>query len=166
MSESTKEHWYLQTARSIALVDRAWCGGKVLLYAIPPEKALTIENLSIHFKATFDSGITIGSRIVKRISIVDKMPLLYDSNADLTYYRYMDVNIAADAVTRKVDIKLDLSHLLKKTNAKYREFVDSDSAGGFTYVMIEPDDSLIGNSNIGRIDLWKIDAQFTTQGTR
>lgn len=166
MSESTKEHWYLQTARSIALVDRAWCGGKVLLYAIPPEKAITIENLYIHFKATFDASIPSGNRKIKRISIVDKQPLFYDSNNDLNYYRYMDVNISADPTTRKVDIKLDLSHLLKKTNAKYREYVDSDSAGGFTYVMIEPDDTLIGNNNIGRIDLWKIDAQFTTQGTR
>jgi len=166
MSESTKQHWYLQTARSIGLANRSWCGGKILLYVIPPEKAITIENLYIHFKATFDVSVASGSRIVKRISIVDKQPLLYNSNSDLNYYRYIDLNLAADAVTRKVDIKLDLSHLLKKTNAKYREYVDSDSAGGFTYVMIEPDDSLIGVTNIGTIDLWKIDAQFTTQGTR
>lgn len=165
MSESTKSHWYLQTARSIAMANRSWCGGKILLYVVPPEKALTIENISIHFKATFDAGIASGSRKIKRIAIVDKQPLFYDSNSDLNYYKWMDVNIPADA-NRKVDIKLDLSHLLKKTNAKYREFVDSDSAGGFTYVMIEPDDSLIGTINIGTIDLWKIDAQFTTQGTR
>jgi hypothetical protein len=166
MSETTKEHFYLQTARSVALVDRAWCGGKVMLYAVPPEKAISIENAYIHFKATFDVSVPIGNRKVKRIAIVDKQPLLYDSNADLNYYRWIDVNVVADPVTRKVDIKLDLSHLLKKTNAKYREYVDSDSAGGFTYVMIEPDDSLIGNNNIGRIDLWKLDAQFTTLGTQ
>lgn len=166
MSESSKQHFYLQTARSIALANRSWCGGKVLIYPIPPEKAISIENLYMHFKATFDASVSSGSRIIKRVAIVDKQPLLYNSNSDLNYYRYIDLNIAADPTTRKVDIKLDLSHLLKKDNAKYREYVDSDSAGGFTYVMIEPDDSLIGNNNIGTIDLWKIDAQFTTQGTR
>jgi hypothetical protein len=165
MSQSSKQHFYLQTARSIALVGRSWCGGKVLLYAIPPEKAISIENLYIHFKATFDVSVAAGSRKIKRIAIVDKEPLLYNSNDDLNYYRYIDVNISAD-VNRKVDVKLDLTHLLKKDNAKYREYFDSDSAGGFTYVMIEPDDSLMGTINIGTIDLWKIDAQFTTQGTR
>lgn len=166
MSESTKQHWYLQTARSIAMVNKSWCGGKVLLYVIPPEKAITIENMYIHFKATFDASVSSGSRKIKRIAIVDKKPLFYDKNNDLNYYRWIDLNIAADPVTRKVDIKLDLSHLLKKDNAKYREFVDSDSSGGFTYVMVEPDDALIGVTTIGTIDLWKLDAQFTTQGTR
>lgn len=165
MSESTKNHWYLQTARSIALADRAWCGGKVLLYVIPPEKAITIENMYVHFKATFDSGVAVGSRKIKRIAIVDKKPLFYNSNSDLNYYRYLDLNISADA-NRKVDIKIDISSLLKKDNAKYREAFDSDSAGGYTYVMIEPDDSLLGTINIGRIDLWKMDAQYTTLGTR
>lgn len=166
MSESTKSHWYKQTLRSIALVNRSWCGGKVLLYVIPPQKSISIENLYLHFKATFDSSVPSGNRKVKRIAIVDKMPLFYDSNADLNYYRWMDVNVAADPTTRKVDIKLDVSHLLKKDNVKYREYFDDDSAGGFTYVMIEPDDSLLGTINIGQIDLWKMDAQFTTKGTR
>lgn len=165
MSESTKQHFYLQTARSIALVNRSWCGGKVLLYCIPPEKAISVENVYIHFKATFDVSVASGNRVIKRISIVDKKPLAFNSNADLSYYRYMDLNIAADA-NRKVDIKLDLTHLLKKDNAKYREFFDDDSAGGFTYVMVEPADALLGVINIGTIDLWKIDSQFTTQGTR
>ena len=165
MSESTKQHFYLQTARSIALANKVWCGGKVMIYVIPPEKAISIENIYIHFKATFDAGIASGNRIIRRISIVDKKPIAYNSNSDLTYYRYMDLNITAD-VNRKVEIKLDLTNLLKKDNAKYREIFDDDSSGGFTYVMIEPVDALLGVTNIGIIDLWKVDAQFTTQGTQ
>lgn len=166
MSESTKSHWYLQTIRSVAYANGGWCGGKIMLYVVPPNKAISIENMYIHFKATFDVSVPIGKRIVKRIGIIDKKPLVFNSNADVNYYRYMDVNIAADAVTRKVDIRLDLSHLLKKDNVKYREYFDDDSSGGFTYIMIEPDDSLIGALNFATIEIWKADAQFTTQGTR
>jgi hypothetical protein len=77
--------------------------------------------------------------------------------------RTLDLNVAAD-VNRKVDLKLDLSHLLKKDNVGFRDLFEEPS--GLTYVMIEPDDALVGNNNIGTIDLWKIDAQFTTQGIR
>lgn len=163
MSESSKHHFYHYTARSIAVAGIGWCGGKILLFIMPPEKALTIENLSIHFKATFDSGVASGQRIVKAVSIVDDIPLLYNSNSDLNYMRTLDLNVAAD-VNRKVDLKLDLSHLLKKDNVGFRDLFEEPS--GLTYVMIEPDNALIGNNNIGTIDLWKIDAQFTTQGIR
>jgi len=163
MSESSKNHFYHYTARSIGFHYSAWCGGKILLFVMPPEKALTIENLYVHFKATFDSGIASGQRIVKSISIVDDVPLLYNSNADLTYIRTLELNVAADG-NRQVDLKLDLSHLLKKDNVGFRDLFEEPS--GLTYVMIEPDDSLVGVSNIGTIDLWKIDAQFTTQGIR
>lgn len=165
MSESSKNHFYHYTARSVVLADYVWCGGKILLYVMPPEKALTIENLYVHFKATFDSGISSGQRIVKSISIVDKRPFFYDSNSDVNYMRTLDLNISADA-NRKVDIKVDLSHLLKKDNVGFREYFADSDMPNLTYVMIEPDDALIGNNNIGRIDLWKIDAQFTTQGIR
>lgn len=164
MSESTKNHWFPQTIRSVALANYGWCGGKILLYVMPPEKALTIENLYVHFKATFDSGITSGNRVVKSISVVDKIPLFYNSNSDVNYMRTQQLNISADA-NRKVDIKIDISHLLKKDNVAFREYFD-DNIDGATYIMIEPADALIGNSNIGTIDLWKADAQFTTQGIR
>lgn len=164
MSESTKHHVFPYTIKSVALNGMTWCGGKVLMYVIPPEKALTIENMFVHFKATFDSGVSVGNRVVKRIAVVDKIPLLYNSNDDVSYYRYLDLNIAADG-NRKVDIKIDISQLLKKDNVGYREYFDDD-LGGLTYVMIEPDDDLLGVVNFGTIDLWKLDAQFTTQGIR
>lgn len=164
MSESTKHHFYPYTVRSVGFHYSQWCGGKILLYVIPPEKALTIENLYVHFKATFDSGIASGSRIVKSISVVDKTPLLNNSNSDVNYIKTQELNIAADG-SRKVDIKIDISHLLKKDNVAYREYFDNN-VSGCTYIMIEPDDSLIGVTNIGTIDLWKADAQFTTSGIR
>lgn len=165
MSESSKHHFYHYTARSVALVDMAWCGGKILLYVMPPEKALTIENMFVQFKATFDSAIPSGQRIVKSIAIIDKRPQFYDSNSDANYYRKLDLNIVADG-SRKVDFKVDISHLLKKDNVGFREYFSDSSTPNLTYVMIEPDDSLLGTINIGRIDLWKLDAQFTTQGIR
>lgn len=163
MSESTKSHWFPYTSRSIALNDVTWCAGKILLYVMPPENALTIENMYVHFKATFDSGISSGNRIIKDISIVDKLPSLYN-NDDVNYIRTQQLNITADG-SRKVDIKIDITHLLKKDNVGYRELFD-DNYGGLTYVMIQPDDSVIDIADIGTIDLWKLDATFTTQGVR
>ena len=165
MSESTKNHWFPYTSRSVALQDYTWCGGKILLYVIPPEKSLTIENLYVHFKATFNSGVSAPDRVVKSIAIVDKFPILFNSNADVNYYRKQDLNIAADG-SRKVDIKIDISHLLKKDNVGYRELFGGTSDDGLTYIMIEPADALVGVSNIGTIDLWKADATFTTEGIR
>lgn len=164
MSDSSKHHVYPHSIKSIAMANVAWCGGKVLLYVLPPEKALTIENLFVHFKATFDSGISGGNRVIKSISVVDMIPPLYNSNAGVNYIRTLDLNIAADG-SRKVDIEVDISSLLKKDNVGYREYMDDDF-GGLTYVMIEPAAALAGVSNIGTIDLWKLDAQFTTQGIR
>lgn len=164
MSESSKHHVFPYSLKSIAFADKVWCGGKVLLYVLPPERALTIENLFVHFKATFDSGISGGNRVIKSISVVDMIPPLYNSNAGVGYIRTLDLNIAADG-DRKVDISVDISSLLKKDNVGYREYMDDD-LGGLTYVMIEPADALAGVSNIGTIDLWKLDAQFTTQGIR
>lgn len=165
MSESTKSHWFPHTARSIAFNGVTWCGGKIILYVMPPEKALTIENLYIHFKATFDSGVSVGNRVVKDISVIDTIPLLNTSNSDVNYMRTQELNIAADG-NRKVDIKIDISHLLKKDNVGYRELFGGGDETGLTYVMIQPHNNLIGNVNIGTIDLWKIDAQFTTEGIR
>lgn len=164
MSESSKNHWFPQTIRSVGMVGVTWCGGKILLYVMPPEKALTIENCFVHFKARFDSGVSAPDRVVKSISIIDKIPLLYNSNAGVNYLRTQELNIAAD-VNRYVDISIDISHLLKKDNVAFREYFD-DNIDGATYVMIEPADALVGVSNIGTINLWKIDAQFTTQGIR
>ena len=90
--------------------------------------------------------------------------MLYNSNAGVNYLRTQELNIAAD-VNRYVDISIDITHLLKKDNVAFREYFD-DNIDGATYVMIEPADALIGVSNIGTINLWKIDAQFTTQGIR
>lgn len=164
MSESSKHHFYPYSIKSVGMNSTAWCGGKILLYVLPPERALSIENMFVHFKATFDSAISSGNRVVKSISIVDKIPDSYLNNDGVGYYRSMDLNISAD-VNRKVDIKVDVSHLLKKDNVGYREYFDDD-LGGLTYVMIEPDDDLLGVINIGTIDLWKVDAQFTTSGIR
>lgn len=164
MSESSKHHFYHYSIKSIGMADVPWCGGKILLYVLPPERALTIENMYMHFKATFDAAISSGDRVVKSVSIVDKIPTTYNSNAGVNYMRTQELNIAADG-NRKVDIKIDISHLLKKDNVGYREYFDDD-LGGLTYVMIEPDDNLLGVNNIGTIDLWKLDAQFTTQGIR
>ena len=164
MSESTKHHFYPYTVRSVGFQYSAWCGGKILLYVIPPEKAQTIENLYVHFKATFNSGIPSGNRKIKAISVVDRMPPLCNSNGGVNYMRTQEFDISADA-NRKVDIKIDISHLLKKDNVAYGEYMDVVITGA-TMVMIEPDDALIGNNNIGTIDLWKVDAQFTTQGIR
>ena len=142
------------------------CTNRFFMYMIPPKDALTIERLYCHFVMTFDAGISAADRKILSLGIVDELrpfPMTEDAN----YQRRQDLNISADA-NRVIDVSVDLTHLLNKTNVRYEEsgFDSNPITTGYTAVEVLLPLSLANTSNIGVLTLWKIDALFTTTGIR
>ena len=163
MQEGSKKHFYPFTFRTAAISNATQCRDKALLYLVPPQDALTIENMFCHLKLTFDAGVAVGNRIVEYIGIANEVPLFIED--DPAYLRKIDLNQAAD-VNRKVDIKLDLTSLLNKNNANYREYFETPVTDDYTYVIIKLSGNLRDTSTVGTIDLWKLDGLFTSKGIR
>lgn len=165
MSSSSKVHVYPYSMRVAALSITTFfvCQNRLVFFLQPVEGALTIENLYIHLKMTFNTTIATGNRVVKAIAIGDSMPI--DTTSFPSYYRALTLNVAADPTTRKVDIRLDLTTLLKKTNVGSMNG-DGTLTGTGTWVLLELADALIGSGSIATLDLWKMDGLYTTKGTR
>lgn len=163
MQVGGKNHFYPFTFRTAAIVNAAWCRDKAYLYLVPPQDALTIENMFVHFKFTFDAGVASGDRKIEYIGIANEVPLLIQANP--SYLRKIDLNQSAD-VNRKLDIKLDLSSLLKKDNVRYREYFETPVTTDYTYVIIKLAEALRDTGTVGTIDLWKMDGLFTSKGIR
>lgn len=163
MRESTRNHQYPYTFRSAVLAGVTQCFDKVILYIVPPEDALQIEGLYVHFRMTFDSAVPSGDRVVRSIGICNEVPLTLADDPALL--RVVQLNQAAD-INRKVDIRVDLTHLLVKGNVRHRDYFTDPGTGDLTYVIVQLDTDLRSTANVGTIDLWKIDALFTTKGIR
>lgn len=163
MQEGSKKHFYPFTFRSAAISNAAQCRDKTYMYLVPPQDALTIENMFCHLKFTFDAGVAAANRVVEYIGIANSVPLFIES--DPTYLKKIILNQAADA-NRKVDIKLDLTTLLKKDNVRYREYFETPVTTDYTYVIIKLSGNLRDTSTVGTIDLWKLDGLFTSKGIR
>lgn len=74
--------------------------------------------------------------------------------------------MSADA-NRRVDLSIDLTHLLKHDNVSYEEDAfDDGPTTGYTAVEILLADTLRETSTVGTIEIWKIDGLFTTTGIR
>lgn len=154
--QGTKNQFYKYSMRT-ALSQSFWCTGVILMRLQEPDDAMSIENLFMHFRATFDSGVASGNRKITRIGVVSEQPGLpfFDPAAagyptfgmNPAWHRYLDVNIVADA-SRIVDFNFDLSSLIDKSNP----------AGNLVYVKA-PD---ILNNNQGTISVWKQDGIYTT----
>lgn len=164
MSDSTKFQPYTYSLKTVAFADSGSgiCTNKIMMYVVPPDNALSIENISMHLMMQFDASIPSGDRVLRKIGISDEFaPLVSTPNR----LKVFDVNIAAD-VNRRIDKRIDLSALLKKDNVLYRELILPIAAPetGYTYVYLEFDQDLQLNNNVGSLNLWKIDALFTTVG--
>ena len=138
------------------------------MYMLPPKNALTIERLYTHFVFQFDSGVAAADRYIQSIGIVDEIPLLIGQDAN--YQRREELNIQADA-NRRIDISMDLTHLLKKDNVAYEESgFDPATDEGFTLVevLLSPNINQAHPSylSVGVAELWKTDGLFTTIGIR
>lgn len=168
MGSQNKQQPYPYSLKTGAIGTYSVCGRRIFMYLVPPKDALSIERLYSHFVFQFNASISASDRVVQSIGIVDEIPL--SDILDANYQRRIDLNISADA-NRRVDIGIDLSHLLNRENVAYEEggFDPADDEG-FTFVEIRLSDNLnISHPNYldtGTIELWKTDALFTTVGIR
>lgn len=160
---ASKNHFYPFSLKMAAQVNAAWCQDKAFLYLVPPQDALTIENLFCHFRFTFDAGVAAPDRVVQYIGICNEIPL--SPATEPNYLRKIDLNQAADG-SRKVNIKLDLTSLLNKGNVNYREYFETPVSTDYTYVIIKLADANRGVLTVGTVDLWKVDGLFTSKGIR
>lgn len=156
---------YPYSLKTVLAANQAGCLNRFFLYMLPPKDALTIERLFCHFVFLFDSGVAAADRVVQSIGIVDQLPP-FPITATSNYQKRQPLNFTADA-NRRVDISMDLTHLLKRTNVAYEEDAfDDGPSNGYTAVEILLADSLINTSTVGTIEIWKIDGLFTTTGIR
>jgi len=156
--QGTKSQHYKYSMRT-ALSQQFWCTGVILMRLQEPDNALTLENLWMHVRHVFDTGVASGDRKITRIGVVNTQPGLgffdpaataagYSPIGTPTWHRYIDVNYVADA-NRVVDFKVDISSLIDKSNP------------GGNLVYLQAPDTF--NSNQGTIYIWKQDGIYTTR---
>ncbi len=162
MTQSTKVHHYPRTLRSVCMVNQIHCQDRTYFYITPPEDAISVESLIVHLKMTFDASIASADRVLKSLAIGSSFPLFITSNP--AYFRELTLNQSADAVTRKIDVKIDLTTLLKKDNVRYRGIFGNFVTDDYTYVIIKTADNNRGVTTVATIDLCRVDAQYTTKG--
>lgn len=166
MSTSTKSQFYRYTLRPVAVVNAPACTDRIYLYPVPPEDAISLEGVFTHFRFLFDSGISVGDRIVESIGIANQRPLFYGH--DPAIYRKIVLNQAADG-NRRVDIKIDLTDLLPgiKENVAWTPALGADyDDGDQTFIYVKFPDSLHEILNVGTIEIWKVDSLYTTREIR
>lgn len=165
MGSQNKLQPYPYSLKTILAANQAGCLNRFFLYMLPPKEALTIERLFCHFVFQFDSSVATANQVVQSIGIVDQLtpfPITATSN----YQRRQTVNMQADS-NRRVDISMDLTHLLDHDNVAYEEDAfDDGPTTGYTAVEILLSDNLRETSTVGTIEIWKIDGLFTTTGIR
>lgn len=165
MGNQNKLQPYPYSLKTVLAANQEGCLNRFFLYMLPPKDALTIERLFCHFVFLFDSSVAVSDRVVQSIGIVDELtpfPITAESN----YQRRQTVNMQADS-NRRVDISMDLTHLLNHDNVAYEESAfDDGPTDGYTAVEILLSDNLQSTSTVGTIEIWKIDGLFTTTGIR
>lgn len=161
MSKSTKVHFYKHTLRSSALVGGGFCQDKAYFYLVPPKKAQTIESMYLHLRVTFDAAIPVGGRKIQYVGIGNEYPLFITDDPS-GYFNKLDLDLAADG-SRKIDLRLNLTPLLKKDNAGWRDRFNVDG-DNLTYVIIKTPDSNRGVTTVATVQICKVDALYTTTG--
>jgi len=167
MGAGNKLQAYPYSMKTIAAdSNQGICTNRFFMYMIPPKDALTIERLYCHFVMQFDSGVASADRVLQSLGIVDELRP-FPQTKIANYQRRQALNISADS-NRRVDVSIDLTHLLKHNNVAYEEsvFDPGSSDTGYTAVEVLLADNLLNTSNVGTLELWKIDALFTTTGIR
>jgi len=166
MGSQSKLQPYKYSLRTVAASETASglvCLSRFYMYMQPPKDALTIERLFCHFVMQFDSGVAVADRKILSVGIVDELPPI-TINTTSNYQRRQEVNLQADS-DRRVDLSIDLTHLLKKDNVAYEEVgFDGGPDNGFTAVEILLPSGV--PQTTGVVELWKLDGLFTTIGIR
>lgn len=161
MSQSTKVQFYKHTLRSSALVGGGLCRDKAYFYLVAPKKAQTIENMYLHLRITFDAAIAVGNRKIQYIGVGNEYPFFIE-DVPSGYFNKLDLNLAADGA-RQINLRLNITPLLKKENAGWRDRFN-DTATDLTYVIIKTPDGNRDISNVATVQICKIDALYTTTG--
>ncbi len=165
MGGQNKLQAYPYSLKTVLASNQIACLNRFFMYMLPPKEALTIERLYCHFVFQFDAGVAAADRVVQSIGIVDQL-VPFPSTANSNYQRRQAVNLTADA-NRRVDLSIDLTHLLNHNNVAYEEDAfDDGPTTGYTAVEILLADTLQSTSTTGTIEIWKIDGLFTTTGIR
>lgn len=164
MSRGTKSEFYRYSMRSTAYTNLQMCTDKIYAYQVPSKNAESIERLFCHFKIQFDAAVASASRKIEQIGIASERPsFIADSPATL---RVLNVDLTADG-NREIDLKIDLSSLLTKGNIEYTpEFGADYEQDNMTFVYVKLPIELRDTLNVGTIELWKIDAEYTTREIR
>lgn len=163
MSKSPKSQFYRYSLKVGGLINAAMCTDKAWLYLLPPEDAQSIENLYCHIKITFDSSVVLPSQKLVAVGISD-VPLTR-FNAPV-YEKEIELNLQADPVTRVIETTVDLTTLLKKDNVRFDNVFGDFSINEYTMVYIRLADALQDILVVGTINVWKLEALFTTKEIR
>jgi len=161
MSNSTRVHHYPFTLRTAALAITGFeaAQDKFYFYLIPPEKALTIESLYFQLQMVFFSAVAPADRVITHVGIASNFPMFITDEPERL--RTYEINAEADA-NRRVNVDIDLTALLKKDDAEYRNQFSNHNAAGATYVYFKTADGTRG-SGTGTIEICKADGLFTTE---
>lgn len=172
MSKGTKNQFYRYSLRSVCARGMSMCNNIFMLEVLPPDNALTIENLFMRVRVTFDSAVPSGLRRIDRVGIVSEFQPFGQTFQNLDHHAALVVNKTADG-NRVIDFTVDMSTLLKKTNIEANQGVFSSSADQATLMYLELPLELIGfvidppgTIVYGSIDVWKADAIYTTTEIR
>ena len=160
MGTETKRQAYTYSLKT-GLMQSTVCSNKQFAYLVPPQDALTIENCFTHIVIDFDVGVASGNRVLEQIGIASNYPLT--QNGIPARLQTITLNQAADG-NRRVDVKIDLTHLLDRTATAYFSRFDSTPTSGLTMVYFKLPDALY-SSNSGTM-IWKTDSLYTTTGIR
>lgn len=166
MSQSTKSQFYHYTLCTVGVIQQQMCTDKAYMYPVPPEDAMTIEGIFVHFRMVFDSAINAQHQKVCSIGIANQRPLFQDTEP--TIHRKVVLNEVADG-SRTVDIKVDLTHLLDgiKENAAWTPLFGADyDDGDQTFIYLVLPRALRDTLNVGTIEIWKVDTLYTTREIR
>ena len=168
MSESTKSQFYKYSMRSVCAVGISYCARRIGLEILPPDNAMTIENLFMHLKMTYDGTIPTADEVLERISIISGFPAYTPGSAEAEdYYRSLEVNLTPTADV--IDVFIDLTSLLNKNNPGSPNQFETDDLATIVFLENKGYTGAIdtdGPQTTGTINIWKLDAIYTTREIR
>lgn len=168
MSISPKSQFYRYSLKTGGLISTSMCTNVAWLYLLPPEDGQSIENMFCHIKLTFDSAIATSSQKLLAVGISNSPSSSHYPSflyGDPTYEREIELNLQADG-DRVVEATVDLSSILNKQNVRFANVFGDFTTEDFTMVYIRLPDALQSILNVGTINIWKLEALFTTKEIR
>ena len=151
MGAITREQEYRYQFKTIALQQATTCGyGGTVSFNLPVG-FLEAKNLWAHVRVQFDAAEPVDNR--KILGIGPKQ-----FSADMLNQPLMKpLNLTAD-VNRRIDFTADLTEIIKNIQIAQPAFFYQ---GSFDIGIIHP--LLV---NLAKVEIWKIDLIYTTQGIR